>query len=238
MGLNSLKSKNRASICDNGSKLASEPCNDRRRSRVDKTLAFRIEATPDGRPDRVDRREQSSERELALKATLLWLDLEMTGLDPVKDRILEVAAIATDLALDKIATYTAVVKVSDQLMRDRMVGPFWEKNSKSRDALIQQNQSGKPIKEVEKELLTLIDKNCTKELYLAGNSIHQDRKFIEREMPALDRRLHYRMLDVSAWKIYFENALHQKFTKPENHRALDDINGSIEELRWYLTFLK
>jgi oligoribonuclease len=46
------------------------------------------------------------------------------------------------------------------------------------------------------------------------------------------------MLDVSAWKIYFENALNKKFTKPENHRALDDINGSIEELKWYLTFLK
>ena len=172
------------------------------------------------------------------KAKLLWMDLEMTGLDPVKDRILEVAAIATDLGLNKVATYTAVVKVDDQLIKDRMVGPFWEKNSKSRDALIQQNQSGKPIQVVEQELLDFIDKHCAKELYLAGNSIHQDRKFIEREMSALDQRLHYRMLDVSAWKIYFENALHQKFVKPENHRALDDINGSIEELRWYLTFLK
>ena len=172
------------------------------------------------------------------KSKLLWMDLEMTGLDPVKDRILEVAAIATDLGLNKVATYTAVVKVDDQLIKDRMVGPFWEKNSKSRDALIQQNQSGKPIQVVEQELLDFIDKHCAKELYLAGNSIHQDRKFIEREMSALDQRLHYRMLDVSAWKIYFENALHQKFVKPENHRALDDINGSIEELRWYLTFLK
>ena len=172
------------------------------------------------------------------KAKLLWMDLEMTGLDPVKDRILEVAAIATDLGLNKVATYTAVVKVDEQLMKDRMVGPFWEKNSKSRDALIQQNQSGKPIQVVEQELLDFIDQHCAKELYLAGNSIHQGRKFIEREMPALDQRLHYRMLDVSAWKIYFENALHQKFTKPENHRALDDINGSIEELKWYLTFLK
>ena len=172
------------------------------------------------------------------KANLLWVDLEMTGLDPAKDKICEVAAIATDMKLNEIAKYEAVVKVDDKLMQDRMTGEFWEKNAKTRDALITQNQNGKPVKEVEQELLGFINQYCTKELYLAGNSIHQDRKFIEREMPKLNAKLHYRMLDVSAWKIYFENALHKKFTKPENHRALDDINGSIEELKWYLTFLK
>lgn len=174
------------------------------------------------------------------KAKLLWVDLEMTGLDPDKDRILEVAAIATDMELNPVATYEAVVKVSDELMKDRMVGEFWEKNSASRDALIAQNASGKPIAEVEQELLAFVNQNFSSKhpVYLAGNSIHQDRKFIEREMPELNTKLHYRMLDVSAWKIYFENALNKKFTKPENHRALDDINGSIEELKWYLTFLK
>ncbi len=172
------------------------------------------------------------------KAKLLWVDLEMTGLEPDKDKILEVAAIATDMELNEVARYEAVVKVDDNLMKSRMIGDFWEKNHVSRDALIAQNETGKPVQEVENELIKFIDKNCTKELYLAGNSIHQDRKFIEREMPELNKRLHYRMLDVSAWKIYFENALKKKFTKPENHRALDDINGSIEELKWYLTFLK
>jgi oligoribonuclease len=131
-----------------------------------------------------------------------------------------------------------VVKVDDKLIKSRMVGDFWEKNSKSRDDLMAQNKDGKPVAEVEKELIDFIDKYFGKTIYLAGNSIHQDRKFIEREMPELDKKLHYRMLDVSAWKIYFENALNKKFTKPENHRALDDINGSIEELKWYLTFLK
>lgn len=173
------------------------------------------------------------------KARLLWVDLEMTGLEPEKDKILEVAAIATDMKLNEIAKYEAIVKVDEDLMKKRMVGDFWEKNSKSRDALMRQNQSGKSIKLVERELLAFLDKYFTKkDIYLAGNSIHQDRKFIEREMPELDKRLHYRMLDVSAWKIYFENALNKKFTKPENHRALDDIIGSIEELKWYLTFLK
>lgn len=172
------------------------------------------------------------------KAKLLWVDLEMTGLEPDKDKILEVAAIATDMELNEIAKYEAVVKVDENLMKSRMVGDFWEKNSKSRDGLMAQNKDGKPAAEVEKELIYFIDKYFGKTIYLAGNSIHQDRKFIEREMPELDKKLHYRMLDVSAWKIYFENALNKKFTKPENHRALDDINGSIEELKWYLTFLK
>ncbi|MBQ3436839.1 oligoribonuclease [Candidatus Saccharibacteria bacterium] len=172
------------------------------------------------------------------KAKLLWIDLEMTGLEPDKDKILEVAAIATDMKLNPIATYEATVKVDDELMKSRMVGDFWEKNSKSRNALIAKNQSGKSIQVVERELLDFVDQNFGKEIYLAGNSIHQDRKFIEKEMPELNKKLHYRMLDVSAWKIYFENALKKKFTKPENHRALDDINGSIEELKWYLTFLK
>ncbi len=172
------------------------------------------------------------------KAKLLWVDLEMTGLEPDKDKILEVAAIATDMKLNEVAKYEAIVKVDDKLIKSRMVGDFWEKNSASREALIAQNKDGKPIIEVEKELLDFVNRNCTKELYLAGNSIHQDRKFIEREMPEFNKRLHYRMLDVSAWKIYFENALKKKFVKPENHRALDDINGSIEELKWYLTFLK
>lgn len=172
------------------------------------------------------------------KANLFWIDLEMTGLDPKKDKILEVAAIATDIKLNEVAKYESVVKVDENFMKKRMVGEFWEKNSKSRDALMEQNETGKPIEEVERELIEFLDQNFGKEIYLAGNSIHQDRKFIENEMPELNKRFHYRMLDVSAWKIYFENALNKKFIKPENHRALDDINGSIEELKWYLTFLK
>ncbi len=172
------------------------------------------------------------------KAKLLWIDLEMTGLDPEKDRILEVAAIATDMELNEIGNMEAVVRVDEDLMKSRMVGEFWEKNKKSYDALFAQNASGEDVGAVEKKILEFLDKNFGAEIYLAGNSIHQDRKFIEREMPELNKRLHYRMLDVSAWKIYFENALNKKFIKPDNHRALEDIKGSIEEFKWYLSFIK
>lgn len=140
------------------------------------------------------------------KAKLLWVDLEMTGLDPEKDRILEVAAIATGWDLEEMATYEGIVKVDEALIKERMVGDFWEKNHESRDGLIAQNQDGKTPAEIENELLQFVDQWFGDEIILAGNSIHQDRKFIDREWPRLAKRLHYRMLDVSAWKVYMEGA--------------------------------
>ena len=164
----------------------------------------------------------------------------MTGLDPEKDRILEIAAIATGWDLKPLASYEGVVKVDDKIIKSRMVGEFWEKNQESYNSLVAQNQSGKPLKNIEAELLAFLDQNFKKDyvIILAGNSIHQDRKFINRELPEVAKRLHYRMLDVSAWKVYFEGALQKKFIKPEAHRALSDITGSIEELKYYLSMVK
>lgn len=179
------------------------------------------------------------------KAKLLWVDLEMTGLDPEKDRILELAAIATGWDLEPLeaktgekAEMTAIVKVPESLMKKRMVGGFWEKNTESRDGLMEQNALGVSTEEVEQKLLEFMERWFGEEIILAGNSIHQDRKFIDREWPGVARKLHYRMLDVSAWKVYFEGALGKRFTKREAHRALDDIKGSIDELRWYTGMIK
>ena len=172
------------------------------------------------------------------RAKLLWVDLEMTGLSPEQDRILEIAAIATSWDLKSLATFEAIVKVDDRIIKELMVGTFWDQNSTSRTALITQNQNGRPIDEVQQSLLTFLNQHFGSEIYLAGNSIHQDRKFIDRELPLVAQKLHYRMLDVSAWKIYFEHALRKKFVKPEAHRALSDIEGSLDELKYYLTFIK
>jgi len=175
----------------------------------------------------------------------LWVDLEMTGLDPVEDRILEVGIIITDWNLNEVATYEAAVQVGPRLVERRMFkGPsktFWESVPETRDALIKQNnESARSARTVENEILALLDKHFEKEapIILAGNSVHMDRRFIENEWTRLNARLHYRMLDVSAWKVVFENRYGKKFAKREAHRALDDIRGSIEELRYYLTKFK
>ena len=164
----------------------------------------------------------------------------MTGLDPVKDRIVEVAAIATDWEFKEIARYEAVVKVGPALMKKRMVGEFWEKYANVRDTLMAQNDDGTSGRTVENQLLEFVDEHFAPDerVLLAGNSIHQDRKFIENEWPRLNAKLHYRMLDVSAWKVVFEGRYKKKFAKPEAHRALEDIQGSIQELKYYLKKVK
>jgi oligoribonuclease len=176
---------------------------------------------------------------------VLWIDLEMTGLDPVEDRILEVGAIITDWDFKELTTYEAAIKVGPRLVERRMFkGPaagFWTSVPETRDALIKQNlEAGRSGRTIENELLALIDEHFDSDapVILAGNSIHMDRRFIENEWPRLNARLHYRMLDVSAWKVVFENRYGKKFAKREEHRALDDIRGSIEELRYYLTKFK
>lgn len=176
---------------------------------------------------------------------ILWIDLEMTGLDPIEDRILEVVAIVTDWEFKELETYEAAVKVGPRLVEKRMYkGPskdFWEKFPQVRDALLKQNdEKGRSGRTVENELLELVNKHFEKDVpvLLGGNSIHMDRRFIINEWERLDARLNYRMLDVSAFKVVFEGKYGKKFAKPENHRALDDIRGSIMELKYYLGKVK
>lgn len=175
-------------------------------------------------------------------AKILWMDLEMTGLDPTKDRILEVAVIATDWDFNELGVYESAVQVNPRLVERRMkVGKdFWDANPTVRDQLVDQNKTAKSGLIVENELLNFIKKHFddNKPVLLGGNSIHQDRRFIVNEWELLDKRLHYRMLDVSAWKVVFEAKFGKKFSKPEEHRALGDIRGSIEELQYYLSKLK
>lgn len=180
---------------------------------------------------------------MAKHAKILWIDLEMTGLDPIEDRILEVAAVVTDWKFNELAVYEGIIKVGPRLLERRMKvsQDFWDLNPEARDGLIAQNlELGRSGRIVENELLAFIEENFDddKPVLLAGNSIHQDRKFIANEWHRLDKRLHYRMLDVSAWKVVFEGKYKKRFTKPEEHRALGDIRGSIMELEYYLGKIK
>lgn len=164
----------------------------------------------------------------------------MTGLDPVKDVILEVAVEITDFDFNTLATYETTVKQPKDLVTKRMQANIWWRDfPQNRDTFINNLESGKPLKEVEQELLALVHEHFGQTpALLGGNSIHNDRQFIKQWMPAFDLKLHYRMLDVSAWKVFMHGKYNLKFEKPEVHRAFEDIQGSIAELQYYLDYFQ
>ena len=125
-------------------------------------------------------------------------------------------------------------------MKKRMVGEFWEVFPGVRQQLQAQNAAGKDSDVVESELLEFVNQyfKTREDVLLAGNSIHQDRRFIENEWPRLNQRLHYRMLDVTSFKLAAESKYGIFFEKQNAHRALDDIRESIAELQHYLKFFK
>tara|TARA_B100001248_G_C27399360_1_gene468685 strand:+ start:955 stop:1476 length:522 start_codon:yes stop_codon:yes gene_type:complete len=168
---------------------------------------------------------------------LLWLDMEMTGLDVNKERIIEVAAIVTDEKWQELDSYHSIV-YQDQKFLDAM--DDWNQKQHGASGLKAAVKEGKKEDLVEEELLQWIAKHWkSKEMpMLAGNSIHQDRKFIHAYWHKLEERLHYRMLDVSSYKIVIELIHGIKFKKQDAHRALDDIRESIAELKFYLQYLK
>lgn len=171
---------------------------------------------------------------------LLWIDLEMTGLEPAQDVILEVAADITDFNFETLDSYEAVIKQDRDTVVKRMQENIWWKDfPANRDAFIDGLDTGTPLREAEEALIALVDKHFGSEpAVLAGNSIHNDRLFIKQWMPELDLRLHYRMLDVSSLKIIMQGKYGVPFEKKEVHRAFDDIQASIAELDYYLNWFK
>lgn len=166
----------------------------------------------------------------------LWVDLEMTGLDEQVDVILEVAAIVTDLKFRNLAEMREVVHQTQETL-DKM--DEWCTKTHGESGLSAAVPHGKPLQEVEDQLLDLIDQHFAKDekIVLCGNSIGQDRKFIEKYMRAFADRLHYRIVDVSSFKEIFREKYGCKFDKQNTHRALDDIQESIRELVFYLSFI-
>jgi oligoribonuclease len=176
----------------------------------------------------------------AMPTKLLWVDLEMTGLDPELDVILEVAAEITDFEFKTLASYEAIVQQPRDIVVDRMnKNPWWLGYSENRDEFIAKMDTAKPSKIVEQELVQLITDTFKAEpAVLSGNSIHNDRNFIKRWWPDFDEKLHYRMLDVSSFKILMQGKYTLEFEKHELHRAFDDIRASIAELEFYLQWFK
>jgi len=176
----------------------------------------------------------------AVPTKILWVDLEMTGLDAQNDVILEVAAEVTDFDFKTLASYEACVRQPKELVVDRMQkNIWWADYPENRDEFVRKLEQGKSSDQVEQELIALIEAEFGNEpAVLGGNSIHNDRNFIKRWWPALDLKLHYRMLDVSSLKIVMQGKYGVNFEKKEVHRAFDDIQASIAELQFYLEYLQ
>lgn len=171
---------------------------------------------------------------------LLWIDLEMTGLDPLEDVIIEVAAEITDFDFKTLASYEAIVQQPKDVVIDRMQkNIWWADYPENRDEFVRKMDTAKPSGQVQQELIALLAEHFGNEpAVLAGNSIHNDRNFIKQWWPELDLKLHYRMLDVSSWKVFMQAKHNVQFEKKEIHRAFDDIQASIAELQHYLEWFK
>ena len=169
---------------------------------------------------------------------LVWLDMEMTGLDPERERIIEVATILTDGHLNEIAIGPElVIHQADEVLAAM---DDWNKSHHGSSGLTERVKSSEITDaQAEEQTIAFINAHVSakERPVLAGNSIHQDRRFIRRYMPALDNRLHYRMVDVSTIKElarrWFPQIIAKQKAKKETHRALDDIRESIDELRYY-----
>ena len=170
------------------------------------------------------------------KNNLVWIDLEMTGLDPEKERIIEMAVIVTDSQLTILEEGPNLVIHQPREVLQAM--DAWNQKQHKKSGLIEEVKKSKvTVLRAEREALRFIKRYCLpRKSQLCGNAIHHDRRFLIKAMPRLDRYLHYRHVDVSTIKAlvqfwYTKNKNLPK--KSEAHRALADIRESIEELRFY-----
>lgn len=175
-------------------------------------------------------------------APLVWVDMEMSGLVPDRDRILEVAIVITDGDLNTVAEAPVwVVHQPDEVL-DAM--DSWNKGTHGRSGLIDKVRASKFSEaDVESMILDFLKAHLAAGAApLAGNTVHQDRRFMARYMPAFESYLHYRIVDVSTLKELarrWRPDVLAGLVKESKHEALADVHESIEELRYYRrTFLK
>lgn len=167
---------------------------------------------------------------------LVWLDMEMTGLDPERERIIELAMVVTDVNLETVTESPVWVVHQSDAQLDAM--DEWNKATHGRSGLIDKvKASSLDEAAVEMEALAFLRNHVPKGASpMCGNSIGQDRRFMVRYMPQLEAWFHYRNLDVSTLKELcrrWKPEIAKGFVKKADHTALADIRESIEELKYY-----
>jgi oligoribonuclease len=168
---------------------------------------------------------------------LVWIDCEMTGLDLGADALVEVAALVTDFDLNVLGAGVDLIIKPPAEALDQMTDFVREMHDRS--GLLRELDFGISLDEAEERVLAYVEEHCPEGSRppLAGNTVATDRAFLARDMPTLETFLHYRIVDVSSIKElsrrWFPRAYFQAPPKRGNHRALADIQESIEELRYY-----
>ena len=168
---------------------------------------------------------------------LVWIDCEMTGLDLVADALIEVAALVTDFDLNVLGEGVDLVVKPPPEALEQMSG--FVRTMHTESGLLEHLAEGISLADAEEQVLDYVRAHCPEGSRppLAGNTVATDRSFLLRDMPTLEKYLHYRIVDVSSIKElarrWFPRAYYQAPAKQGNHRALADIQESIEELRYY-----
>ena len=174
------------------------------------------------------------------KNNLIWLDLEMTGLETHNDVILEIATVVTDENLNLIAQGLSIVIHQPDAIFNAMKD--WPLKQHSKSGLLEEVRASTiSLEEAETKTLQFLKQYCIPEMSpLCGNSIWCDRAFLQKYMPRLLNFTHYRMIDVTSFKEvvmrWYPNDPHIEFPKKDLHRALADVYESIEELKHFRTY--
>lgn len=167
---------------------------------------------------------------------LIWIDMEMSGLDPDADRVLEVAVVVTDSQLNTVAEAPVLVVHQAAAVLNAM--DDWNKSTHAKSGLIERVKSSRLSEAAaEERMIAFLSEHVpSRASPMCGNTVHQDRRFMARHMPKLEAYFHYRNLDVSTLKELakrWKPEIMAGLTKHGKHEALADIQESIAELRYY-----
>jgi oligoribonuclease len=177
----------------------------------------------------------------ATQRKVLWVDLEMTGLDERAHHIVEVASLVTDWDFNVLGRFQKVIFQPPEVLSrmDAVVRQLHETSG-----LMTLIPHGEPLAAVETSFLQWLDGHFDKsggggeKLILAGNSVSNDLRFLMHHFTKLAPRLHYRIIDVSSFKEVFKQKYNQTFQKHNSHRAMEDVEASVAELKYYLSCVK